>query len=83
MSIEGGAYVCYKDDHNQFSTDDPKEWDEHCFNNDHTLTAKVICEDCGESTSKQIPYPKNYEQKAHSGKPIFLFPCPNCTGDSK
>ena len=75
MSIEGGAFECFKHD---FKTNNVQEWDEHCYENEHTLTVKC-CPDCGCTQDKKISYPKNFVEKSHQGKEVFQLKCEDCS----
>ena len=76
MSIEGGEFKCSI---HEFNTGSVQQWDEHCHTAGHTLTVSQICEDCGVTNVKDIPYPKGYVEKAHSGRfsPVRVE-CPVC-----
>ena len=77
MSIEGGAFNCGK--HN-FTTVDVKEWDEHCFKENHTLTVQQICEDCGTvNEEKEYPYPKKFVEKSHASGSGIKLQCKECS----
>ena len=77
MSIEGGLFKCFI--HDNFSTDNVKEWDDHCFTTGHTLTVVQQCPDCGKELKEDNhPYPEDYVKKAHSSQPSFFLDCPDC-----
>lgn len=78
MSIEGGTFICYRHD---FESDDVKEWDQHCFEEGHTIDATQQCKQCGEwNEIKEYPYPERFVELSHAntGKDVLVLKCSKC-----
>ena len=80
MSLEGGKFKCHL---HKYETSDVEKWDTHCYKyrEEHTLSVEQNCPNCGTKNVREIPYPKNYVEKAHSptGSGILLE-CKKCFG---
>ena len=79
MSLEGGTFICYRHD---FETDSVKEWDEHCYEEDHTLDIVQQCPECKEwNVNHEFPYPQRFVERSHANNPddkVIVLKCENC-----
>ena len=83
MSLEGGAFICYRHD---FETNNVKTWDRHCHETGHTIDSVQQCKKCGEwNEVKEYPIPERFVERSHSNKPedqnVLVLKCSKC-GDS-
>ena len=80
MSIEGGAWICYK---HEFETTSMKKWDKHMVELDHPLEVIQQCKKCGEWNKETLPtHPERFQERMHSNKEedknVILLKCPKC-----
>ena len=81
MSIEGGAFICYKHEYETFSV---KNWDKHMSEIDHpTLEVTQTCKKCGQDNiERYLPHPPRFVERMNSNKPedkdVILLKCPKC-----
>ena len=80
MSLEGGAFICYR---HEFETSSVRTWDRHCHEMGHTITINQQCRKCGNwNIQNDYPYPARYVERAHSNKPedidFIVLKCEKC-----
>jgi len=81
MSIEGGAFICYKHEYETFSV---KNWDKHMYEIEHpTLEVTQQCKKCGQwNVERNLLHPERFQERMHSNKEedanVIVLKCPNC-----
>jgi hypothetical protein len=83
MSLEGGAFICYR---HEFETDSVKKWDKHCYETKHTCDINQQCRRCGDwNRVEDYPVPERMVERMHSNKEedkdVIVLKCKNCGFD--
>jgi len=79
LSIEGGAFICYRHD---YVTSNVKEWDKHCYETGHEEIVVQHCLICGNIKEGVIKRPERMVERLHSNKPedenVLYLKCDKC-----